>query len=105
MYEAPETGYARRWAKVYTLGKADYAAGLDKQKLYFMAHTKGIYGRIVMNIYPFTYISKAQLDKGIANDSSIYLNYTVDAGRITEEYLESVLSKIDTGKLLRIQGY
>jgi len=48
------------------------------QKMYFAAHNKGVYGRLVMDVYPFTYISKAQLDKGIANDSSIYLYYTVN---------------------------
>ncbi|HEC12600.1 MAG TPA: carboxypeptidase regulatory-like domain-containing protein [Acidiferrobacteraceae bacterium] len=78
MYEAPETGYARRWEKVYTMDEDGYKTGLAKQKLYFVAHNKGVYGRVVMDVYPFRYMSKSQKKKGAVRDSSIYLYYTVN---------------------------
>lgn len=78
MYEAPEAGYSRRWERSYSMGEADYESVIRRQEFYFIAHNKGVYGRLIMDIYPFTYRSRAQLDKGIANDSSIYLNYTVN---------------------------
>lgn len=78
MYEAPEAGYSRRWERSYSMGEADYESVIRRQEFYFVAHNKGVYGRLIMDIYPFTYRSRTQLDKGIANDSSIYLNYTVN---------------------------
>ncbi len=68
MYRAPDAGYEQRWNRSYTMGQPDYEDSLRRQKFYFVAQNKKLYGRLLVGISPFLY----------GGESGIAITYTIN---------------------------